>query len=323
MKNSKPILSIIIPIYNVQDYLPQLVNCLSKQIFTNFETVFVDDGSTDMSYDVLIEQVKLLKNKVTIIQQDNAGLSGARNSGILNSVGEYIFFLDSDDEITYDFVQKIIRIIQINNRPDTILFDYMCIDELGKSIESTYGHGSIYKMDNLTNSSTVLNALSKDEIPTTAWSFVTKKSIIVNNKIYFSVGKKFEDTNFTPKVIYYSNKIKLISEKMYKYRQRTGSIMDTHTDKDAFDAIFVVEDLYKFAKNNSSSSLNAVVGRAAFTTLSSFLNMNDVYKKISPILISVKPDFIKQNSSVNKLVKLCVFRYLVGYKLYSGIKRML
>ena len=238
-------LSIIVPIYNVEKYIGSLVNSLVKQTNKNFEVIFIDDGSTDESMQILKEIMAGSEQEFSfkLLQQVNQGLSSARNIGILNATGEYIFFLDSDDEIEINFVETILTSCYKYSQPDTLIFDYSSIDEFGNALDSNYGHGSIYRQKDLCTSEQILTALSKGEIPTTAWSFVTKRSVIEKHDLLFSVGKKFEDTNFTPKVFYFSKNIVVISLRLYRYRKRSGSIMSNHPEKFFSDAIFVTYDL--------------------------------------------------------------------------------
>lgn len=321
MNKNKISLSIIVPIYNVENYVPRLINCLKNQTNKNFEVVFVDDGSTDESYRILLEESKKIVNEYRIIQKKNGGLSSARNIGLKNATRNYVFFMDSDDEISFDFVDKILSTVSSNNFPDTIIYDYSSIDEGGKVVLDGYGHGEIYKIKDTISNEIALRELSKDSIPITAWSFVTKKSLLLENNIYFSEGKKFEDTNFTPKVFYYSRSINLIPEKLYKYRQRIGSIMNLHSIKDADDAIFVTKDLWFFALNTKDQYLMAVVGRSVYATLSAFLSSPEVYDEVRPILLDSRRAFLKQNLSKLKWIKMYLFQYYLGYKFYSKIKR--
>ena len=214
------LLSIIVPIYNVEKYIGSLVNSLVKQTNKNFEVIFIDDGSTDDSMQILKEIMAGSEQEFSfkLLQQVNQGLSSARNIGILNATGEYIFFLDSDDEIEINFVETILTSCYKYSQPDTLIFDYSRIDEFGNALDSNYGHGSIYRQKDLCTSEQILTALSKGEIPITAWSFVTKRSVIEKHDLLFSVGKKFEDNNFTPKVFYFSKNIVVISLRLYRYR---------------------------------------------------------------------------------------------------------
>ena len=124
-----PLISIIVPIYNVEKYIGSLVNSLLKQTNKNFEVIFIDDGSTDESMQILKEIMAGSEQEFSfkLLQQVNQGLSSARNIGILNATGEYIFFLDSDDEIESNFVETILTSCYKYSQPDTLIFDLSLI----------------------------------------------------------------------------------------------------------------------------------------------------------------------------------------------------
>ncbi len=190
----RPFLTIVVPVYNVEKYIGSLLACLFDQTNSNFEIIFVDDGSTDRSLEIVRQNLPTIRKKVSakLVKQKNEGLSSARNSGAAVATGTYIFFLDSDDVIAENFVEMINYFCDYYDNPDTLIFDYESINEFGENIESFYGHGDIYQKKDLLNNDEVLLSLSKDEVPTTAWSFVTKRSIIVKNDISFSIGKNLK-----------------------------------------------------------------------------------------------------------------------------------
>ena len=315
------LLSIIVPIYNVEKYIGSLVNSLVKQTNKNFEVIFIDDGSTDESIRILKEIMAGSEQEFSfkLLQQVNQGLSSARNIGILNATGEYIFFLDSDDEIEINFVETILTSCYKYSQPDTLIFDYSSIDEFGNALDSNYGHGSIYRQKDLCTSEQILTALSKGEIPTTAWSFVTKRSVIEKHDLLFSVGKKFEDNNFTPKVFYFSKNIVVISLRLYRYRKRPGSIMSNHQEF-SDDAIFVIYDLLDFYDQYKNRELGAVVGNLVMSTLASFPDSKKLYNELKPIRKKVFKDYISIEKRHTKRIKMFVFSSYVGYKLYRLVK---
>jgi len=320
------LLSIIVPIYNVEKYIGSLVNSLLKQTNKNFEVIFIDDGSTDESMQILKEIMAGSEQEFSfkLLQQVNQGLSSARNIGILNATGEYIFFLDSDDEIESNFVETILTSCYKYSQPDTLIFDYSRIDEFGNALDSNYGHRSIYRQKDLCTSEQILTALAKDEIPTTAWSFVTKRSVIEKHDLLFSVGKKFEDTNFTPKVFYFSKNIAVISLRLYRYRKRPGSIMTSHPEFFLDDAIFVTYDLLDFYDQYKIRELGAVVGKLVMTTFVSFSDSKKLYNEFNPIRKKVFKDYIsiekRHTKRIKMYVKMYVFSSYVGYKLYRLVK---
>lgn len=102
---SKPLISIIVPVYNTEQYLSKCLDSLINQTYKNIEIICVNDGSTDNSADILNEYDKKDK-RVRMISQKNCGLSATRNTGLKNCCGEYVMFLDSDDWIDFDTCEK-------------------------------------------------------------------------------------------------------------------------------------------------------------------------------------------------------------------------
>ncbi|WP_365806024.1 hypothetical protein, partial [Streptomyces sp. NPDC051105] len=239
----------------------------------------------------------------------------------LNATGEYIFFLDSDDEIEINFVETILTSCYKYSQPDTLIFGYSRIDEFGNALDSNYGHGSFYRQKDLCTSEQILTALSKDEIPTTAWSFVTKRSVIEKHDLLFSVGKKFEDNNFTPKVFYFSKNIVVISLRLYRYRKRSGSIMSNHPEKFfSDDAIFVTYDLLDFYDQYKIRELGAVVGKIVTSILAYFPDSKKLYNELNPIRKKVFKDYISIEKRHTKRIKMYIFSSYVGYKLYRLVR---
>lgn len=132
-----PDISIVVPIYNVEKYLPKCIDSLISQTYTNIEIILVDDGSPDHSGQIADEYSRK-DSRITVIHQKNKWLGGARNSGIKQAQGKYILFLDSDDYISQDSCEKLLEVAK-NNNPEVILFDHFNVDRTGNVI-STNSH---------------------------------------------------------------------------------------------------------------------------------------------------------------------------------------
>ena len=120
MKNT-PLVSIIIPVYNVEQYLDQCMETVLGQTYSNLDIILVDDGSKDKSSQMCDEYVAKDK-RVKVLHKENGGLSSARNKGLELAKGQYIIFPDPDDYLEKDYIQTIINTIKTNNWPDFIFF---------------------------------------------------------------------------------------------------------------------------------------------------------------------------------------------------------
>ena len=124
-QNETPRISVIVPVYNVEDYLKRCVNSLINQTYSNIEVLLIDDGSTDSS-GKLCDEISITDNRIIVIHKQNGGLSSARNTGIKNSSGEYITFIDSDDWIALDTYEYSIKLMK-QFSADCVQYDYIMV----------------------------------------------------------------------------------------------------------------------------------------------------------------------------------------------------
>lgn len=122
MMSSKPLVSVVIPAYNVEDYIRECVDSVLNQSYENIEIIVVDDGSTDSTPGVA-DSLKSISDKVKVLHKSNGGLSSARNYGLKNANGEYVLFLDSDDWLELDACRQVVELAEENNA-DVVFFDY-------------------------------------------------------------------------------------------------------------------------------------------------------------------------------------------------------
>lgn len=138
-------LSVIIPLYNTQAYLDRCVQCILRQTYRNYEAIFVNDGSTDGSYEILEKYIDA-DDRIHIINQENKGLSGARNAGLMAARGDYIFFLDSDDWIEEDYFSECMKQLQVH-RPDILFTPYVREYDTGPMPTQLYDERHLYFAD--------------------------------------------------------------------------------------------------------------------------------------------------------------------------------
>ncbi len=147
MKDLKPKISVIIPVYNVENYLRECVDSVLNQTFSDYEIILVDDGSTDISGKIC-DKYAVKDDRVNVIHKKNGGLSNARNVGLKKAVGEYIYFLDSDDYIKTDALEKLYN-TAISEKADVVFFDGDVFFTDCKPFEVMgYERGRKYELDN-------------------------------------------------------------------------------------------------------------------------------------------------------------------------------
>ncbi|ATR94707.1 glycosyl transferase family 2 [Porphyromonas gingivalis] len=216
--NFIPELSIIIPVYNVEDYLHRCVDSILSQDYDAYEIILVDDGSTDSSgslCDELARQHKCIR----VIHKPNGGLSSARNAGLRVAQGRYIWFIDSDDYIAEKCLDKIMTKIK-SDGSEIIFFSHIRSNGV-----STFGspvgkyHPGFY---------TGMEVLQGHLAYMTAWSYVSSKSLWDENNLLFLEGINFEDFEIWPRLLKTLKKGSFLKSDIppYIYYVRPGSIMN-------------------------------------------------------------------------------------------------
>lgn len=227
------ILSLIIPIYNVEKYIIDCLNVLVNQVADcDIEIILIDDGTPDNSIFLIEEFLKdkpiRVKNKFIIHNQRNQGLSAARNSGIELARGEYIAFLDSDDIVSENYFKILLEKINLHH-PDIIEFNANRFDDSGRFYEiwnSVISSGFYQMNENILNKVATQSAWY-------AWKRIYKKELF--KEIKFPVGKNFEDAYTIPYIYLKSKNIYFIDEILLHYRFNPNSITSSITDKNLSD----------------------------------------------------------------------------------------
>lgn len=223
------LISVIVPIYNVEQYLNQCIRSICMQSYKNLEIILVDDGSPDQCPEICDKWAEK-DSRIQVIHKQNGGLSDARNVGIYHAKGEYISFIDSDDWIGNDFYQKLWNELHYNKAQ-------IAACKTVKVFESHSEEQKLYSKQKVFACEEALKTLLKgQDFCAVAWNKLYRRDVI--GDIRFPVGKLHEDEFFTYRVMANAARLVLIPEAVYYYRQRTGSIMNQWTVKrlDVLDA---------------------------------------------------------------------------------------
>lgn len=244
------LITVIIPIYNVENYITDCLNSVINQTYKNLEILCIDDCGTDNSMKI-IEEIAKKDNRIRIIyNKQNSGQGYCRNIGINEANGEYIYFLDSDDFIENDYIEKLYCEIEKNN------VDVACNIKMLKF----YGTNSIKNKYIKKEIDFILNKKLewKEEllkiIPISAWCKLYKASLLKENSIFFAENKlKFEDYYFLYILKTKIKSIEFISNSTYFYRQRENSTMfnNKYNKNNCYDAIYIIELIYNYYKSNN------------------------------------------------------------------------
>ena len=237
-----PKFSIIVPVYNVESYLAKCLDSILCQSYKDYEIIAINDGSTDNSSKILKEYVDKYDN-IIVINQENQGLSQARNNGVKEAKGEYIIFVDSDDFIEKDLLKKIND--SLLNNPDLVRYQ---IREVSDKLTD-------YNEESFTNLSgkDAFKKIVKYHYVENAWSYAIKKEYYLKNKFSFKKGLLHEDFGLIPLVIIKANIVNSIDYIGYNYVQRNNSIMNNSNyekiRKKAFDVLEQYLDLINKEKD--------------------------------------------------------------------------
>ncbi|MCZ2492139.1 glycosyltransferase family 2 protein [Dellaglioa carnosa] len=227
-RNSNPLFSIIVPVFNVERYLQKCIDSiLENKMNKEYEIILVDDGSTDGS-GIICDRYADLNENVIVYHKSNGGLSDSRNYGIEKANGEFLFFIDSDDWIRTDALAKLEKICE-NKDVDMICFNFSAVNEFEENVENDLGFKKRILEDGFVNGEKALEELFKGNIKSYAVTNLYKKKLFTTNKVRFPVGRNYEDVGTTYKLFFYSKKVFLLNDKLYFYLQRQGSI--SHINK--------------------------------------------------------------------------------------------
>lgn len=235
---NNPLVSVIVPIYNVDKYLKKCVESVLAQTYAELEIILVDDGSTDGSSKICDEYIEK-DSRILVIHKPNGGLSDARNAGLDKAHGEYLVFIDSDDYIHPDMIK-----ILLQNSIDNNLDVSCCNFYFGTNREDAEFYGtepdskcSVYESENRVESLKRIGVAACNKL---------YKSIIFSD-IRYPVGKYHEDEWVIHRVLYETARIGHCEAKLYFYYTREGSITQSFDEKKFFDVLEAYEDRISFS----------------------------------------------------------------------------
>lgn len=220
-----PKLSIIVPVYNIGNFIEKCIKSILAQTIKDFELILIDDGSTDNSPQ-LCDEYSTLDDRIKVIHQENAGVSAARNAGLKLAQGEFVGFVDGDDYIESSMYESIIKEME-NSGVDIGICGYNLVYENNIKTLSRRYFGEEGKKTILSQDDTLKESIRiPPSITSCIWNKVFRKKII--SEVYFSTDMSVgEDTAFFLKVALKANKSIYISSSYYNYLQRDGSAMNS------------------------------------------------------------------------------------------------
>lgn len=263
----KELISIIVPIYNVEKYLECCVKSILNQTYTNIEVILVDDGSTDQSYNIC-EKFKQTDCRIKVLHKVYGGVSTARNAGIDVARGEYISFVDSDDYISEDMIHSLYDRAK-ETQADLAFCGFNAVEEDGAFKRSEEVEDKTFDKNSFWD-----YKYNKHPVAcTVVWNKLYKRRIFEN--LRFPVGRIHEDSIILPAVIEQCNIIATTQKGKYMYRQRNGSIMHTKYTLANFKIInerFEMVDY--FQENNQLNLVKKAMEIVVFELKNGYANLD-------------------------------------------------
>lgn len=267
-------ITIIIPVYNVENYLKEAVESAINQTYKNIEIILVDDGSKDNSGKMCDEFAKI-DNRIKVIHKPNGGLSDARNAGLNIATGKYIMFLDSDDFFELDAVEVMYKEIE-DKSADYVIGNYINVDENGKKWSKPVFDLEKFKpfklsIDDHFNSFFIMNS--------GVWNKIFRKEFIDKLNLKFEVGLPAEDAIFTTYCFIKSSKVYYIPNIVFNYRQREGNSISTSCSRGYFEGI---NKAYRIIYENFRDNNKLAYYRYFYAKSMNYI----IYKYIDSILLT-------------------------------------
>jgi glycosyltransferase involved in cell wall biosynthesis len=234
-----PLVSVIVPVYNTEQYLRECLDSIINQTFRDIEIICVNDGSTDNSR-VILDEYALKDARIVVINQENKGQANARNAGLKVANGKYIAFVDSDDFIDKEMLSSVMPFFADN--VDAVIFDVNIFGDMDKAMKKYFYMNFRGKSD--LRGSTIYHC------PVPPWNKVYRKDIIDKYDVLFPEGLLFEDNSFHWKYLMHAKSAYFMPQKLYNYRIRKGSTMAITKLRSARvnDHFWVCQEIFEYMK---------------------------------------------------------------------------
>ena len=318
--NKKPLVSVVIPVFNVEKYLVECLDSLLNQTLKDFEIIAVDDGSTDSSLDILMKYADL-DDRITVISQDNNYAGVARNAGISVASGKYIIFLDGDDFFERSMLEDASSILE-SEKSDLVFFQYKYFNvESNKDEELARGINKKIDVQDKNYVTVETNSL-KEYIFTFAnpmpWNKMLNMDFVKNNNLLFQNLLLSNDVYFSFTALVSSSKVSLLYKPLVHYRYNNSNSLRNKRDEHPFCFYECFSRLYdylietgKWDNALKKAFLNSLISSTLFTIDKTFYKKNEVKLFAKHTIL---PKFFKDKKDYS-LLKENYFKQLVRYGL--------
>ena len=234
-----PVVSVVMPVYQVSDYIDDAISSVLSQTFSDLELIIVDDGSTDGSGEKCDAWANS-DSRIIVFHQNNAGQSSARNLALSKAKGDYLLFVDSDDFLQPCLLEFALQRLQ-DTDSDICFFKYLILKQNGKL--EPYKESAIFPQDLLAAPKETLKYLMEQRIHHYPWARLAKRRLYVEGNEFFPVGRKMEDIATTARLITRASAVSFLDKELYVYRMREGSTVFEWSHRLTFDTIKAIADI--------------------------------------------------------------------------------
>ncbi|HFI0654920.1 TPA: glycosyltransferase family 2 protein, partial [Streptococcus suis] len=296
----KDLVSIIVPIYNVEKFLPRCIESICNQTYENIEILLINDGSTDGSEQICMDFMKR-DSRIRYFLKENGGLSDARNYGIERACGKYLAFIDSDDFVESDFILRLYDAL-VQQNASVAIAGFSKVDE----------NGTILKKELLENEELVLTGREvckklhseKGQVFVVAWNKLYKKELFSN--VQYAKGKIHEDEYIAYQLFYDLDRIAVVNDSLYYYVERQESITRTQMTDLRFECLIEYQLLrIDFFNSKNDSELLTLNQQAFLLFVIQFLEQNrsgfvtpEKKAKLRGLYTKIYKELMNQNSKV-------------------------
>jgi glycosyltransferase involved in cell wall biosynthesis len=311
--------SVIIPVYNVVKYIDKCINSVINQTYANLEIIIIDDGSTDHS-GLICDAYAKLDKRIIVVHKTNGGLSSARNVGINESTGEFLSFIDSDDYVEKDMIEKLVGSCLTNSADIAVCGRFRVVN--GKIVdENSQRNPIIWGKDEA-----VERLLTRTNIDHSVCDKLFRKRLF--DGLRFPVGRYYEDMFVTVKLLYRTNSVVHIGETKYYYLNRDDSITHEEFSPRKIDYYYACLDISDFItkemprlKEKSNHLINESILQCLFSmqSIEDRMNHKDEYKMLVSVARNHFFSVIQQRNI--KIIKKLAF-ILICMDFYPPNKRV-
>ena len=322
-------ISVIVPVYNVENYLAKCLDSLMNQTLEQIEIIVVNDGSTDDSDKIIQKYAQGFPDKIKAFNKENGGLSDARNFGIDRATGDYFGFVDSDDYVTETMFEEMLN-LALKHEAEMVICNIQKVNEHGNVTQKLTQIPNMPEKIDLESNFSVFSDLSYF-----ACNKLFKKELFAEKR--FKKGVHFEDIQLIPQLLLECKTLAQTQKFHYQYLERTDSISKTHTEK-GLDILKAVEDVEVFFKKSQYSNklkelkdFQILEGVYSFLAYLAFVKDEKVFYKMSHNLevfirecdINLKEILTYSRFSKNYLLSLPLKKKIFYLLFFMGQKKLI